>query len=117
MLKIKDNTSRRKFAGRQDINFWDNQIIKELVDMYKFKWINELIIIDEIVDNYNRKAKYLKDIDLGKFAHELDIDEINDAGLTWWCCPECNGDDFEILDLYTYKCKDCNHEDKIPYRP
>lgn len=60
MLKIKDNTSKRKVAGRQDINFWDNQIIKKLVDMYKFKRINELIIIDEIVDNYNRKAKQCK---------------------------------------------------------
>lgn len=60
MLKIKDLTNKRKFNGRQDINFWDNLVIKQLVNMYKFKWINQIDIIDEIVDNYNRKTKQCK---------------------------------------------------------
>ena len=28
--------------------------------MYKYKWSNELVIIDEIVNNYNRLAKQNK---------------------------------------------------------
>lgn len=60
MLKVKDLTSKRKFDGRQDINFWNNLIIKELVNMYKFKWLNQIDITDEIVNNYNRKAKQCK---------------------------------------------------------
>lgn len=60
MLKIRDLTSKRKFDGRQDINFWDNSIIKELINMYKLKWINEIDIIDEIVNNYNRKTGQCK---------------------------------------------------------
>ena len=60
MLKIKDNTSKRSPKGLQDIKFWDNSIILDLVNMYKFKWSNEIVIIDEIVNNYNRLAKQNK---------------------------------------------------------
>ena len=60
MLKIKNLTSNRKFAGIQDINFWDNETIKKLVNMYKFKWSNQIDIIDEIVNNYNRETKQSK---------------------------------------------------------
>lgn len=60
MLKIKDNTSKRNPKGLQDIKFWDNPIIIDLVNMYKYKWSNEIVIIDEIVNNYNRLAKQNK---------------------------------------------------------
>lgn len=60
MLKIKDNTSKRSPKGLQDIKFWDNSIIIDLVNMYKYKWSNEIVIIDEIVNNYNRLAKQNK---------------------------------------------------------
>ena len=60
MLKIKDITSKRSFQEKQDINFWKNKIIFDLVNMYKFKWSNELLIIDEIVDNYNRLSEQNK---------------------------------------------------------
>ena len=60
MLKIKDNTSKRSPKGLQDIKFWDNPIIIDLVNMYKYKWSNEIVIIDEIVNNYNRLAKQNK---------------------------------------------------------
>ena len=60
MLKIKDNTSKRSPKGLQDIKFWENDIILDLVNMYKYKWSNELVIIDEIVNNYNRLAKQNK---------------------------------------------------------
>lgn len=60
MLKIKDNTSKRSPKGLQDIKFWENSIILDLVNMYKYKWSNELVIIDEIVNNYNRLAKQNK---------------------------------------------------------
>ena len=58
MLKIKDNTSKRSPKGLQDIKFWDNPIIIDLVN--KYKWSNEIVIIDEIVNNYNRLAKQNK---------------------------------------------------------
>lgn len=60
MLKIKDNTSKRSPERLQDIKFWENKIILDLVNMYKYKWSNELVIIDEIVNNYNRLAKQNK---------------------------------------------------------
>lgn len=60
MLKIKDNTSKRSPKGLQDIKFWENKIILKLVNMYKYKWSNELVIIDEIVNNYNRLSKQSK---------------------------------------------------------
>ena len=60
MLKIKNLTSNRKFDGRQDINFWDNEIISDLINLYKFKWLDQIDIIDELVDNYNRKTKQCK---------------------------------------------------------
>ena len=60
MLKIKNLTSNRKFDGRQDINFWDNEIIRDLINLYKFKWLDQIDIIDELVDNYNRKTKQCK---------------------------------------------------------
>ena len=59
-LKIKNLTSNRKFDGRQDINFWNNEIVKDLINLYKFKWLNQIDIIDELVDNYNRKTKQCK---------------------------------------------------------
>ena len=60
MLKIRNLTSNRKFDGRQDINFWDNETIRDLINLYKFKWLNQIDIIDELVDNYNRKTKQCK---------------------------------------------------------
>lgn len=60
MLKIRNLTSNRKFDGRQDINFWDNEIIRDLINLYKFKWLNQIDIIDELVDIYNRKTKQCK---------------------------------------------------------
>ena len=60
MLKIKDITSKRNSKGLQDIKFWRNDIVRDLVNMYKFKWSNEVVIIDEIVNNYNRLAKQNK---------------------------------------------------------
>ena len=76
MLKIINVTSNRKFEGRQDINFWDNQIIKKLVNMYKFKWINQLNVIDEIVDNYNRLAKQNK----SDMAFVKQVNKLNKEG-------------------------------------
>ena len=58
MLKIKDNTSKRTFKGIQDINFWNNGIIYYLV--YKYKWLNELVVMDEMVNNYNRLTNQKK---------------------------------------------------------
>ena len=45
----------------------------------------------------------------------LDIYEINNLGLSWWSCPECDNEDFNIIDDYTYKCNNCKNEFEIPY--
>ena len=49
------------------------------------------------------------------YEGELNIYQIDELGLSWWWCPECNNEDFEILDNYTYKCKKCGNIEKIPY--
>lgn len=41
--------------------------------------------------------------------------EINKLGLSWWSCPKCDNEKFEILDTQTYKCKKCGKINSIPY--
>lgn len=60
MLKIKDCTSNRKPKSFTDIKLWENDIIIDLVNMYKYKWSNEIVVIDEMVNNYNRLTKQYK---------------------------------------------------------
>ena len=50
-----------------------------------------------------------------EYEGELDISQINELGLAWWSCDNCDKEDFEIIDDETYKCKNCNEEFKIPY--
>lgn len=49
------------------------------------------------------------------YEGELDIFQINELGLAWWACENCEAEDFEILSGETYKCKKCGKEFKIPY--
>lgn len=49
------------------------------------------------------------------YEGELDIDQINELGLSWWACEKCDKENFEIVDTYHYKCKNCNHIGEIPY--
>ena len=60
MLKVRDYTSKRTPKGFQDINLWKNDIVIDLVNMYKYKWSNEIVVIDEMVNNYNRLANQYK---------------------------------------------------------
>lgn len=53
--------------------------------------------------------------DLAKNPKVLTIKEINDAGLSWWCCPECDDDDFYIINAQWYRCCKCGTKNKIPY--
>ncbi|WP_304393126.1 hypothetical protein [uncultured Clostridium sp.] len=46
---------------------------------------------------------------------ELNIEQINELGLTWWACPDCDKEDFEIVNERTYRCKNCNKTFEIPY--
>ncbi len=50
-----------------------------------------------------------------EYEGELNIEQINELGLAWWACPNCDKEDFEILDTYHYKCKNCKNEYEIPY--
>jgi len=59
-MKIIDHTTKRSRKDMQDIRFWEDNIILDLVNMYKYKWLDEIVIEDEIVDNYNRKANQNK---------------------------------------------------------
>ena len=58
MLKVKDYTTKRVPRGLIDINLWKNDIVIDLVNMYKRS--NEIVVIDEMVNNYNRLAKQYK---------------------------------------------------------
>lgn len=49
------------------------------------------------------------------YEGELDVKQINDVGLAWWCCEECEGEEFEIINGGTYKCKTCGKIFDIPY--
>ena len=62
-----------------------------------------------------RKEKEFDKLFLKKTEYLANIYQINELGLSWWWCPECNNEDFEILDNYTYKCKKCGNIEKIPY--
>lgn len=49
------------------------------------------------------------------YEGQLDIFQINELGLSWWACENCEGEDFEILSEEIYKCKKCGKAFKIPY--
>ena len=50
-----------------------------------------------------------------EYEGELNISQINELGLTWWDCPNCHKEEFEILNGNEYQCKNCKHIEKIPY--
>ena len=49
------------------------------------------------------------------YEGELDIFQINELGLTWWVCPECDKEEFEIISECEYQCKNCKGVFGIPY--
>ena len=49
------------------------------------------------------------------YEGELDVKQINNVGLAWWCCEECECEDFEIINGGTYRCKTCGKVAEIPY--
>lgn len=49
------------------------------------------------------------------YEGELDIFQINELGLSWWACPECDREDFNIISEYEYQCKSCKGIFGIPY--
>ncbi len=50
-----------------------------------------------------------------KYEGELNIQQINELGLAWWCCEHCENEEFEILDIDSYRCMKCGHIGNIPY--
>jgi len=50
-----------------------------------------------------------------EYEGELDIEQINELGITWWDCPNCNKEEFTIISEYEYQCKNCKHINRIPY--
>lgn len=50
-----------------------------------------------------------------EYEGELDIKQINELGIAWWSCENCDKEDFEILNASEYKCKNCGEIYKIPY--
>lgn len=49
------------------------------------------------------------------YEGELNIEQINELGLAWWSCPECDKEEFEIISEYEYQCKNCKGIFGIPY--
>lgn len=71
--------------------------------------------IAETMENYiDLKVKWQKGIETD-YEGELNIKQINELGLTWWACPECDQEEFEIIDDENYKCKKCGNINKIPW--
>lgn len=50
-----------------------------------------------------------------KYEGELNISQINELGLAWWACPNCDKEDFTILSEYEYQCKNCKGIFGVPY--
>lgn len=48
------------------------------------------------------------------YEGELNVKQLNELGLQWWECPNCNEMSFEIIDDYTFKCKNCGYIGEIP---
>lgn len=74
-------------------------------------WVAETVE-NPFIDLKIRRCWSVKETD---YDGLLDIYKINDLKLTWWECSNCCKDNFEIINEITYKCKDCNNEDEIPY--
>lgn len=74
-------------------------------------------IISDHLENYiDLQIHWRKGINT-QYEGELNIEQINELGLTWWECSNCQKEEFEILDTFTYKCKKCGNTAEIPYLP
>lgn len=73
--------------------------------------------IAETVDNPYIDIRILRKWGIEtEYEGELDIFQINKLGLTWWACPNCDKEKFNILDNEEeYECKNCKQVFKIPY--
>lgn len=74
-------------------------------------------VISDHLENYIDLQIHWKRGIKTKYQGELNIEQINELSLTWWCCPNCDSEEFEILDTYNYKCNKCGNVAKIPYLP
>lgn len=73
--------------------------------------------VAELVDNpfINVRVTRCWSVKETDYDGELNIKQINDLGLTWWSCENCDKENFEIINDDTYKCKNCNKIFEIPY--
>lgn len=74
-------------------------------------------IADHMYRYIDLRVKWCKSAGRVDYEGELTIDKILEAGLNWFDCPWCNGEDFELVDESTCKCKICNLTFEIPYLP
>ena len=70
--------------------------------------------INGLLENYINLNIYWKKGIKTNYEGELNTKQINELGLSWWDCPNCDGESFEILDDYTFKCKNCGYIGEIP---
>jgi Zn finger protein HypA/HybF involved in hydrogenase expression len=72
--------------------------------------------VAQLIDNpyINLRIKRCWQVEGTNYKGELDIYQINELGLAWWWCPNCENENFEMLDDQTYKCKKCGETNKIP---
>lgn len=74
-------------------------------------WVSETVY-NPFIDLRVTRCWSVKETD---YEGELDISQINELGLAWWSCPNCDKENFEIIDSKTYKCNTCNQSFEIPY--
>lgn len=72
-------------------------------------------IIADFIENYTDLKIHWERGTKTNYEGELNIKQINELGLAWWICPNCESEDFEILNKEKYKCKKCGYIDEIPY--
>ncbi len=72
------------------------------------------IILNHMEDFLDLDIHWCRGIETD-YEGELDVFQINELGLSWWVCPNCDEEEFEILSEEICKCKKCGEEFEIPY--
>lgn len=74
-------------------------------------------VADHMERYIDLKVKWCKSTPKTEYEGELDIFQINELGLTWFDCPYCGKEDFNIISSDECYCKSCKQTFDIPYMP
>ena len=70
--------------------------------------------IADFLENYiDLKIRWKRCVKTNYYG-ELNVNQINELGLAWWVCPNCESESFEIIDENNFMCKNCGYAGEIP---